>query len=148
MQDFTRGERLFGDAELLLRDAPQPELLADALQWRNIGIVVSVAWMLWQHPTRRASAWQHTLQQLASNLARAGLHPPAGSPAAPSPLTWASLVEATLQAPRQASESERAAAGALAERLRALDASHYGATPQRPARLRPLVQPPAAQDAR
>ncbi len=29
MQDFTRGERLFGDAELLLRDAPQPELLAD-----------------------------------------------------------------------------------------------------------------------
>lgn len=29
MQDFTRGERLFGDAELLLRDAPQAELLAD-----------------------------------------------------------------------------------------------------------------------
>lgn len=25
----------------------EPELLADALQWRNIGIVISVAWFLW-----------------------------------------------------------------------------------------------------
>lgn len=118
-------------------DAPDStDLLRLAGLALAVGSLAGVAWMLWQHPTRRASAWQHTLQQLASNLARAGLHPPAGSPAAPSPLTWASLVEATLQAPRQTSESERAAAGALAERLRALDASHYGATPQRPARLR------------
>ena len=29
MQDYTRAERLFGAAELVLRDAPQPELLAD-----------------------------------------------------------------------------------------------------------------------
>lgn len=29
MQDYTRGERLLGDAELLLKDAPQPELAAD-----------------------------------------------------------------------------------------------------------------------
>ena len=31
-----------------------------------VGSLAGVAWMLWQHPTRRASAWQHTLQQLAS----------------------------------------------------------------------------------
>lgn len=29
MQDYTRAERLFGEAELVLRDAPQAELLAD-----------------------------------------------------------------------------------------------------------------------
>jgi diguanylate cyclase (GGDEF)-like protein/PAS domain S-box-containing protein len=29
MQDYTRGERLLGEAELLLKAAPQPELLAD-----------------------------------------------------------------------------------------------------------------------
>lgn len=118
-------------------DAPDStDLLRLAGLALAVGSLMGVAWMLWQHPTRRASAWQHTLQQLASHLARAGLHPPAGSPAAPSPLTWARLVEATLQGPRQTSETERAAAGALAERLRALDALHYGAAPQAPSRLR------------
>ena len=34
-------------ARVLNTQWPEPELLADALQWRNIGIVVSVAWMLW-----------------------------------------------------------------------------------------------------
>ncbi|WP_439114731.1 mechanosensitive ion channel family protein [Hydrogenophaga sp.] len=34
-------------ARVLNTQWPNPELLADALQWRNIGIVVCVAWMLW-----------------------------------------------------------------------------------------------------
>jgi MscS family membrane protein len=34
-------------ARVLNTHWPDPELLADALQWRNIGIVISVAWMLW-----------------------------------------------------------------------------------------------------
>lgn len=94
-----------------------------------VGSLAGVAWMLRQHPRQRPSAWQQALQQVAEGLGRAGLRPPPGSPACPSPLTWASTLEATLLGSRAVGDAERSAALALSARLRALDALHYGPAP-------------------
>lgn len=45
MQDYTRGARLLGDAELMLRDDPQPELLADVMLAYS-----SMSFALGKHP--------------------------------------------------------------------------------------------------
>ncbi len=45
MQDYTRGARLLGDAELMLKDAPQAELLADVMLAYS-----SMSYALGKHP--------------------------------------------------------------------------------------------------
>jgi diguanylate cyclase (GGDEF)-like protein/PAS domain S-box-containing protein len=45
MQDYTRGARLLGDAELVLKDAPQAELLADVMLAYS-----SMSYALGKHP--------------------------------------------------------------------------------------------------